>query len=289
MALVRDPVIIKNGESARILPLGFYEPGTYTVPIQPNGNSLLSSILVLSVEPGASVRVNYFQTTSADEASERTEIVSHDNISTASPQARQLLVTRIHSKVFAEVIVTGGEVQVGILGSVVSTFATDLEAALKADAQALAPTGSDRGMPIMVVDRANDQFRFLAADPDGNLAVSGSFSLQGINKPLRGFRALAPAEEFDLIDYTVPVGSSLTVLSGKDSALGDVTFEIFVDGESYLRAFTSFFERTIPIDFVSPLRLSGGQRIIVRVTSRTTFGTTNEANAFIYAYEVGNS
>ena len=149
-------IILRDTESNNVFPLKYYAPETYELIIQPNGNSLLSSLLVLELDPGASVTVNYWQTTSGTEAQERTNLVSHETVTTTSTAANQLLVTRIHNKVFAEVIVAGGNAKFGIYASVVSSFATDLEAALKKDEQPVTP--NDRALPIAILNTTTNAY-----------------------------------------------------------------------------------------------------------------------------------
>lgn len=157
MTVILSPIILRESESTTLIPLGVYAPETYELLIQPNGNSLLSSLLVLELDLGASVTVNYWQTTSGNETEERSELTGHEPVTTTSNQAGQVLVTRIHNKVYAEIIVAGGNARFGLYGSVVSSFATDLEAALKKDGQP-AELDTDRGLPIVVLNTTTDEY-----------------------------------------------------------------------------------------------------------------------------------
>lgn len=157
MTVILSPIILRESESTTLLSLGVYAPETYELLIQPNGNSLLSSLLVLELDPGASVTVNYWQTTSGNETEERTDLTGHDTVTATSTAANQVLVTRIHNKVYAEIIVVGGNAKFGLYGSVVSSFATDLEAALKKDEQP-AELATDRGLPIVVLNTTTGEY-----------------------------------------------------------------------------------------------------------------------------------
>jgi hypothetical protein len=169
MTVILSPVILRERESNTLFPLRVYTPETYELLIQPNGNSLLSSLLVLELDPGASVTVNYWQTTSGNEIEERTDLTGHGTISVTDTAANQTLVTRIHNKVYAEVIVTGGNARFGIYGSVVSSFATDLEAALKKDGQP-SDLPNDRGLPIVVLNTTTGEYEIWEGE-DGVPAV----------------------------------------------------------------------------------------------------------------------
>lgn len=169
MAILPAPVFLREGQTGSIFPLVIYEPGSYTVLVQPSGNSILSSLLVLGLDPGASVAVHYYQTTSADETEERSDIVSHEPLTVPAAHAHQILVTRIHSKVYVELVVTGGRARLGVMGSVVSSFATDLETALKRSGQDVVPE-TDKGIPVAVINTTTNEFQ-LWGGPNGTPAV----------------------------------------------------------------------------------------------------------------------
>lgn len=186
MAVILPAIILRNAESNTIFPLQVYAPETYELFIQPNGNSLLSSLLVLELDLGATVTVNYWQTTSGNETQERTNLAGHDPISVTSTSADQVLVTRIHNKVYIEVIVTGGNARFGIYASVVSSFATDLEAALKKDEQP-AELATDRGLPLAILNTTTDQYEIWEGEdgiPAVRLAGDVQVNIASVTTPL---------------------------------------------------------------------------------------------------------
>lgn len=283
MVTVLDGVRLARFDSQFIFPRRVYAPGEYRVPIVAAGNSLLSSLFVPALDVGASLEVRYVQSTAGQPETEETFVVEHRTITAPATQADQTLATKIHDKAVAIATVTGGNVTFGVRATVVDQFATDLDAALKFDGQAVNLL-RDKGLPIAALDELTGQWRFVLAD-DGGLRVSGAFALQGVNKTLSGFAAVAPSVTEELISYTVPPGQSFTLLSGMGSALGDMRFVVLVDGVEILRAFNSFFDRNVKLSLDNPLRLTAGQVLKVEATGRSVFGTTNEANAFLYGSE----
>jgi len=122
---------------------------TYRAKMAIRGNSLLSSIFIKSMDPGSSVKVNFYDTTSGNEQdSERFDLNGHDLIS--APQSAltdRILVTKIHNKPQVEVIVSGGIVEFGLYVTVVSTTTSLLDDALVREGDTI-DLGTDRGVPF---------------------------------------------------------------------------------------------------------------------------------------------
>ena len=205
-----SPLQLRTAETGKILPLGTYEPDTYLVPISPSGNSILSSLLVLSLTPGASVTVNYFQTTSANEQEERTVMMGHLPVTVASLSADQILVTRIHNKVYAEIIVAGGPCRIGLFGTVVSSVASDIDSALKRDGQ-VANLLVDKGIPVLGLDD-DGTFKILPF-VDGRIPVEATIVIAtGAPVSVSGATSSVPTGlQVDVLSYLVPVGKRLTI------------------------------------------------------------------------------
>jgi hypothetical protein len=77
----------------------------------------------------------------------------------------------MHDKPRIEIIVTGGNVRMGVYVTVVATFASDLDANLKLHAQD-ADIAKDKGLVVSGYDATLDKFFFLPID-NGALKVSG--------------------------------------------------------------------------------------------------------------------
>lgn len=146
--------------------------GVYNAKMMIRGNALLSSVFVRAISPGATVKVNYYDTTTGtDSLSERFDLTSHPLITDSQAgQTLRQVVTRIHNKPQIEVIVTGGIVEFGVYLSVISDFPVDLKGSIL-DGQT-ANLALDGGLPISVYNPDDGKFYLLQGD-EGALA-SGS-------------------------------------------------------------------------------------------------------------------
>jgi hypothetical protein len=134
------------------------------------GNAILSTIFIKSADPGATVEVKYFQTTSGTiDVNERLDIVAHPIKSAANVlQSSQIVVTRIHNKPVVEFIVAGGNVEFGVYITVTDELASDIDTALVLDGQD-AELLEDKGIPTACYDEVNDKWVLLRCNPDGSL------------------------------------------------------------------------------------------------------------------------
>lgn len=175
-------------ETRPILPVRVLTPGTYTIPLFIEGNSLLSSIYVRSVSAGGSVKVNYydFGPGNNDLPGERYELQGHLLID-ASDVTDRILVTKVHNKPHAEMIVTG-TVEFGIYVTVVASFASDLETNLKLQGQ-LADILKDKGLPSVGYDSGDGKYYFLPLD-NGAVKVTGTVSAIAGGKALPASRVV---------------------------------------------------------------------------------------------------
>jgi hypothetical protein len=115
-------------ETRQLLELESRGPGTYEVQMMIRGNSLLSSVFVKSISAGATLKVNYFDTSSGTvQDSERYDLQSHILLTDADAgTTNRIIVPRIHNKPIAEVIVTGGTVEFGVYITVVADFPSEV-------------------------------------------------------------------------------------------------------------------------------------------------------------------
>jgi hypothetical protein len=108
--------------TTNVLPMSVYMPATYIVPIQIVGSAFLSSIVYKS--GAGALAVNYFQTTVEDTTYERTDVKSHKTLSLPQISADQLLFANVHNKLYAEIIISGGPVECGIIGTCIDQSVT---------------------------------------------------------------------------------------------------------------------------------------------------------------------
>jgi hypothetical protein len=197
--------IIRLGlyETKAIVPMATFTPDTYTQRLLTEGNSILSSLFVESMDMGASVQVNYWDYGAGSESGERFNLTSHNFITAPTiPTPDRILVTKLHNKPVVEIIVTGGNVRLGIYITVVASFASDLDSALKKDAQ-VADLLNDKGMPAITYDPNQGKFYMLRSE-QGVIPVS--FSEAGTIFHDQSSDVTTPGVQQTLIDVSVPGG-----------------------------------------------------------------------------------
>lgn len=158
-------------ESRALIPIQTFTPNVYTKRMLSEGNSLLSSLFVISMDPGASIKASYWDYTVGSELGERYELGGHPLVtSPTAPSNDRRLITQLHNKPNLELIVTGGSVTLGVYITVVQSFASDLDSALKQDEQVV-DLNRDKGIPVVTFDEAANKFFFLKSI-NGNLPIA---------------------------------------------------------------------------------------------------------------------
>jgi hypothetical protein len=135
------------------------------------GNAILSTIFIKSADPGATVEVKYFQTTSGTiDVNERLDVTSHPVKDAANTlESSQIIVTRIHNKPVIEYIVTGGNVEFGVYVTVTDELASDIDSALHLDDSDV-DVLAHKGIPLVCYDEAAGKWRLLRC-VDGSLQI----------------------------------------------------------------------------------------------------------------------
>lgn len=167
---VDTTVFLGEYETKTLLEVESRTAGLTLVRMMVRGNSLLSSVYVRSITPGATLKINYFDTTSGTEASpERFDLNGHGLIDdTAAGETFRILVPNLHNKPLMEAIVVGGTVEFGVYASMVTTFPLSGNIL---DAQN-AVLAADGGLPIAVYDEALGKFFLLRGS--GGVLTTGS-------------------------------------------------------------------------------------------------------------------
>lgn len=219
--------------------------GTYIQIAEIRGNSILSSIFVRSITAGATLKINYYDTTTSPELGQRFELVGHDIITDAIAPLTTLrtLVTRIHHKIVAEAIVTGGAIDFSLYATVVSSTASDLDSALNLDGATWDPA-TDKGLAVMCLDRTTGILDFLPCE-DGALKVTGTVdtvigSLGTVKSLFAESLALASNASVDIITYTVPPATTAYLILGEVSGTNIATFDVKLNGTIIARTRTYF-------------------------------------------------
>lgn len=113
-------------ESKPIVAISQFSPGIYTQKLSIQGNSLLSSVLVTALDPGASVKVNYYDTSAGNIATERYNLHGHTQIIAAGTEPDRIIVNRLHNKPNVEIVVAGGNATLGVYITVISDQSADI-------------------------------------------------------------------------------------------------------------------------------------------------------------------
>lgn len=115
-SFIPDTVTLQEGKSSLLFVLGSRVAGTFTQPLETQGRDLISSVYVKSSDPGMSVKVNYFDTSSGTNQGERYDLSSHNALTDANVgDTDRITVTKIHHKPICEVVVTGaGSIEFGV-------------------------------------------------------------------------------------------------------------------------------------------------------------------------------
>jgi hypothetical protein len=192
-------------ETLPIVPLQTFNPGTYTQKLLTEGNSLLSSLFVKTMDVGATVQVNYYDYGVGADDGERFNLTSHTLITSPTvPSPDRILVTRLHNKPVIEVVVSNGNAELGVYLTVVASFASDLDSALVKDAQD-ANLLVNKGIPIVTYDSNAGKFYILRSDAG---VIPVAFSEAGDSVHLSTSVPTTPGSEQLLVDDTVPSGKT---------------------------------------------------------------------------------
>lgn len=236
-------------------------PGTYEQQLYTEGNSLLSTVHVTAADPGASVTVRYwdFGIGFPPNYNERVDLDSHAAVGTAGESDR-ILVTRLHNKPVLEVEVTGGNVTFGVYVTVVASFASDLDSALHKDGDT-ADLSSDKGLPIMCLDEANNEFRILRCE-DGAIA----FTPASVTTLSSGEDSISYEVTAELQSYTV-AGEARRVSHVIVGGDGNGEFSVKINGTEWAKVRSNVWNAPQVVIPFGNKRLAIGDEIKVEATN----------------------
>jgi hypothetical protein len=173
MATLPTIVSLNEFQSSPYFLLQELGPGTYEQVSEIRGNSILSSIFVESIDTGATLQVNYYDTTTGAAVGERFDIGSHDLVDdTAEGKTFRALFGRIHRRVVAEVIITGGNVKFSLYATAVTSTASDIDSALIRDGEDYTDP-EDKAIPVAYLDEETGQLFFVRGE-NGAIKVTGT-------------------------------------------------------------------------------------------------------------------
>lgn len=152
-------------DSQQLVQLGSRAAGTYEAKIGLNGNSVLVSLFIKSMDVGATVTVNYYDDVSGES---RRLIGSHGLLSGETDFHSKLVVTEIHNKFITEVIITGGSVECMVMGTMVDNFPIDIKGILDG---ATANLANDTGLPSVLYNPDDGKFYLATGNASGATLV----------------------------------------------------------------------------------------------------------------------
>jgi len=114
-----SPVLLNEHESNCALGMKSRGAGTYRVDYGIKGDGMLSTVAVCSIDPGTTLQINYFETTTGKGCGERLDLASHILIddTVTLPFNHTVCIPKFHFAPQLEAIVTGGNVEFGVYSS----------------------------------------------------------------------------------------------------------------------------------------------------------------------------
>jgi len=209
---------LKTFDTQNLLLLESRAAGTYIIETHVQGNSLLSTLYVKSIDGGTTVKANYYEETLGSEFGERKELPGHPVQSLASTNPNKVTVTPFHKSPILEVVVTGGNAEFSIRVTAVNSFATDLDAALILDGDSF-ESDADKAIPIACLDEASGELFFMRCN-DGALVSDPIYAGDAVY--LDGVEESTP-----LVQQTL---TSFAVAATKKRLLGIIKISSFRSG-----------------------------------------------------------
>lgn len=257
-------------------------PGTYRQVAEIRGNSLLSSVFIRNIDPGATLKINYYDTTTGATFNERFDLTGHDLItdSVLPLTTLRILVTKIHHRVVAEAVVTGGDVDFSLYATTVSSTASDLDAALIRDEDVFNQS-INKAIPVATLDESDGKLYFLRSKA-GVLTIEQNFGTPFYLKSTDA-QQTTPASTITVSSGVVPVSKvwRLRRLEGQCRAYG--YFEIFIDSTRIARANSSPVSDNPSFHFDPFVEATAGQTVTIQYTQ--THGPSLDVSAFLFATE----
>ena len=258
-----------------------------TIPLLITGNSLLSSVFVKSMTGSPTLDVNYFETTSGLRPDERRDIGDpHPTITAAAVAPDQRLLTPFHNRVFCEVIVGGtGSVEFGITATVVSSFASLLDRALKNHLEGV-DLALDQGMPFVLQD-PDDGLWYLAKGKQGCLTIDGNVTTlpPGDGTFVDVQTVTTPGVEQTLFSFAVPAGKTRNLTSLKVSCRLPTNFYLTAGGATIASGRTGAGNPNAKFDW-SPVRgIAAGTTVELKMLARSGLPAT-DVEAYLMSSDV---
>jgi hypothetical protein len=270
-----------------VFPLEPRAAGDYVANMLIKGNSILSTLTVSAIDPGATVKVTYFEYTTQNAADAGQEIFLDEHViindSSSLPAVNKITITRIHSTPRIRLTITGGSATVEVHNTVVMSFASDLDAALVFEGDAFF-VDRTKAIPIAGVDPETNLMNIVRVD-NGLLQVSSSDEV--INKRLYNESIdLSPSPTYtNHINYEVPVGKIFRWVGGFGSSGNWTIWRVTIDGDVYLIQRNDIDEFNVDLSLQRGVTLTAGQVIQVDVRNRNPYNQDGDIETAIYGIE----
>jgi len=229
---------LKEFQSLEIVPFTMLDDSEiYQRKMDIFGNSILSSVFVKTMDPGSTILVRYWDTSSGEGQEERYNLDSHivitpDMLDPTYGFTHRITVTRIHNKPVCEIIITGGNVEFGVYATVVSTSASDMDQALRSEGQ-VADFTRDKGLAPVHYDPIENKWYFPRSDHGYQLIKFADDGVVGERVPLRSVDGLMTDADVwvPCITTVVPVGKLRHLHSARVTTTMDCEVQVIVKDE----------------------------------------------------------
>ena len=221
--LIRD-------ESNTLLPLGTRGAGTYNVKVDIQGNSILSTVFVESLDGGASVEVKWFDFTTGFAVGEANLLKTHNVVSTALTSDRTL-VANTHDKPYVSAVVTGGSVKFSVYATVVSSTASDLADSLFLEGDTVNLL-QDKGIALACRNETTGLWELVKCPFPVALEESGTPFYVDVTG------TTTPGTEQTIMDFTVGAGKTRNLSRLNGSLRQPSFYKVEIDGSIVGTGFT---------------------------------------------------
>lgn len=131
-------------------------PGTYTIKTAIRPYGLISTLFVHSIDPGATLKINYYEKTTGSELGERYELTGHCLVDAnfTVPYTNKIHITALNNTVYLEAVVSGGSAYFGVTQS---SAESNILSAYREDATfGIAGLSLNNSLKVAVSERASE-------------------------------------------------------------------------------------------------------------------------------------
>jgi hypothetical protein len=272
---------LKEYDSVEALQLNWYNNQIIERELLVEGNALLSTVFISALTFGSSVLVEWYDDTTGHEEGEVYPLASHPLL-LAPLTTHRLTVTRLHNKPKLRVTVIG-TARFSIYVTVISSMATDLDAALELDGNDIDYI-RDKGLPIVVKENSTDKWHFLSTE-QGKLKVTlgDELSFQPPNVTLSKVTVAIPDQENEDIIHTVT--KDTTLLAGKGYSTSWAEWSLLINGVEHSYNRNNQVQPSVDIVPSCGLKLQVGDILKIVTKNVTIYGENSSIKTFLYGVE----